>query len=106
MRDAGNEAKRAETAETMAAWATAVARRLIDSNDRIEALFTASPPRDGWGNPVGITVLAGDDASSIARLVSAGPDGLHGTPDDLSTTLTPNGTLTPLRTAAERPDRP
>ena len=106
MRDAGNEAKRAETAETMAAWATAVARRLIDSNDRIEALFTASPPRDGWGNPVGITVLAGDDASSIARLVSAGPDGLHGTPDDLSTTLTPNGTLTPLRTAAERPDLP
>ncbi|MDP6986803.1 MAG: M1 family metallopeptidase [Phycisphaerales bacterium] len=104
MRDAANEAKRTQTAKSMSAWATSTAARLADTDDHIAALFAAPAPSDGWGNPIGITVLDLDPADGIARLISPGPDGLHGTPDDLSTTLTPDGTLTPLLTAPERPE--
>ena len=52
-----------------------------------------------------MTVLDLDDTTGVARLVSPGPDTLHGTPDDLSATLASDGTLTPLLTASERPEK-
>ena len=88
----------------MGTWGTAAAARASESDDRIAALFAEPLPLDGWGNRVSITVLDRDDSTGIARLGSLGPDGLHGTLDDLSATLSPDGTLAPLLTAAERPD--
>jgi hypothetical protein len=105
MREADKEAKRSETASSMAKWGAAAATRIAGDDDRIAALFAESPPRDGWGNPIGVTVLDLDDTTGVARLVSPGPDTLHGTPDDLSATLASDGTLTPLLTASERPEK-
>lgn len=105
MREADKETKRSETASSMAKWGAAAATRIAGDDDRIAALFAESPPRDGWGNPIGVTVLDLDDTTGVARLVSPGPDTLHGTPDDLSATLASDGTLTPLLTASERPEK-
>jgi hypothetical protein len=104
MRDARNEANRATTLKAMSTWGTAAATRVTESNDRIAALFAQPLPLDGWGNQITVTVLEPQNPDAIARLGSSGPDNHHGTLDDLSATLAPDGTLTPLLTAAERPD--
>lgn len=105
MRDARNESLRAETADTMAEWGRAAATRTKGSTNQVADLFAAPFPQDGWGTPITVTVLGGDtDSTVIAWLGSAGPDTTHGTPDDLSTTLSDDGTISPLLTANERPE--
>ena len=95
MREARHETARAKTRERMAAWAK-LAVEGDESFQRVE-------PVDGWDQPVAQQLPTSDEHDVLVRLISAGPDGAMGTPDDLSAVVNSDGTLSQLRTAAERP---
>ena len=98
MRQARDETAREATQKAAQAWASEIAQGsgIPGSNpDR---------PDDGWGNPMLLIMLpTSEDATSpFARIMSDGPDGAPGTLDDLSGDVSPDGTLAPMQTAAER----
>ena len=96
MRDAANEAARTRTHEAMALWASSLEPKNVQ-----EAVATPMP-QDGWNAPVALVIIDNEDV--FVRLSSAGPDGVHGTPDDLSATVDRAGVVGSLRTAEEQPD--
>jgi hypothetical protein len=96
MRDARHETARATTHERMHVWGE---RAATDG----AVVLDIALPRDGWSRAIALQLPAEGEVDVLARLVSAGPDGAFGTPDDLSAVVHANGTVDPLRMAAERP---
>jgi len=109
MRDAANEEARDRTQEAAATWAAAMAAGWRDAGDdkrsQIAAVVEALTPEDGWGRTMRLE-LGEADGLLIVRLVSDGPDGAAGTPDDLSAAADRDGSIDSFRTASERPEPP
>ncbi|MCH2137914.1 MAG: M1 family metallopeptidase [Phycisphaerales bacterium] len=96
MRIARDEEARRCTADAVASWAAVVASD--------PSLLLDQPcPMDGWHATMALQLPTPDETTVLARLISAGPDGLFGTPDDLSATMHNDGAVSALRTADERP---
>ncbi|MCH2135911.1 MAG: M1 family metallopeptidase [Phycisphaerales bacterium] len=96
MREARHEQLRATTEQHMAKWAKDAA---ADRN----AMLDLPPPQDGWSRTIALRLPTDDGPELLVTLVSAGPDGVFGTPDDLSAAVSPDGALAPLRRPDERP---
>ena len=96
MQDARHETARATTHERMHAWGELAATEGA-------VVLDIELPRDGWSQAIAMQLPAEGEVDVLARLISAGPDGAFGTPDDLSAIVHANGTVDPLRTATERP---
>lgn len=74
-----------------------------DPRAQVEAVIDVLLPRDGWDRMLRLELGRDEDGGLAVRLVSDGPDGVPGTPDDLSTSVKKDGSVDPLRTADERP---
>ncbi|MDP7029436.1 MAG: M1 family metallopeptidase [Phycisphaerales bacterium] len=107
MQQAAREEARAATQLAVEQWAEAATAGWRDAGDdrraQVAAVHASPLPDDGWGQPTRLSLGgAGDDGLTV-RIVSDGPDGIPGTPDDLSADVQRDGQVAPLRTASERP---
>ncbi len=106
MRVAAEEKTRAVTEQAMRDWASVVGPKIGEAEGdlkaQVDAALSKSLPHDGWSARVAILLGEGNEDELIIRLSSRGPDGISGTPDDLTATVNHDGTLTPLVTADEQ----
>jgi len=107
MQQANREIARARTQEAIERWAGHVAETWQAAGDsypdQVATVMAHTLPRDGWDQTTRL-VLGGDEEDGlVVRVVSDGPDGAPGTPDDLSAEVLKDGTCEQLRTPSERP---
>ena len=97
MREARDEEGRKATEAAAAEWA-----KSISQGSGIPGSGDASPD-DGWGQPMLLIMLpnSSNTDAPIARIISVGPDQVAGTLDDLSSEVSADGSMSPMRTAEE-----
>ena len=107
MREAARESARTRTAESIAAWADSMCAKWRDAGSgpraQVDAVMNPLLPDDGWGHSMRLVLGQRGEVDLDVWLVSDGPDGVPGTPDDLSARVSRDGTVDALRAASERP---